>query len=281
MRQKPAKNDPRTPEQIRQHYEVEKELAGRLRQAPRQERRLLYAALYDELFRRVPQHPQLTRKKSPTDTARAVAEQMKLLGPFLTGDTVCIEIGSGDCSLSFEIARHVKKIYAIDVSVEITGLKNAPPNFQFILSDGCSIPVPPGSAQVAYSNQLMEHLHPDDALEQLHNIYSALASGGSYICSTPSSLTGPHDISKYFDARPTGFHLKEYTASELYRLFKKAGFSKVRAYVNPRGTYERFPVTLLRLCEWVVSRLPRRVRQWLVCRPRLRIWLNARLISVK
>jgi hypothetical protein len=52
----------RTAEQIREHYEIEKQLASRLRMAGKAERRTLYAALYDELYRRVPHHPQLTKK---------------------------------------------------------------------------------------------------------------------------------------------------------------------------------------------------------------------------
>ena len=61
----------------------------------------------------------------------------------------------------------------------------------------------------------MEHLHPDDALEQLQNIYSALVPGGIYLCITPNRLSGPQDVSRDFDMVATGFHLKEYTISEL------------------------------------------------------------------
>jgi predicted SAM-dependent methyltransferase len=51
----------------------------------------------------------------------------------------------------------------------------------------------------------MEHLHPDDAFEQLKQIYTALTPGGLYICTTPNRLTGPHDVSKYFDETAAGF----------------------------------------------------------------------------
>ena len=44
----------RTAAQIRAHYEIEKELASRLRGASKAERRTLYASLYDELFRAFP-----------------------------------------------------------------------------------------------------------------------------------------------------------------------------------------------------------------------------------
>ena len=50
----------RTREELRQHYDVERELADRLRTASKDERRTLYAEVYDELFKRVPLHPQHT-----------------------------------------------------------------------------------------------------------------------------------------------------------------------------------------------------------------------------
>ncbi len=49
--------DNRPPAMLRQHYEVEKELADRLRHATREERRILYGTVYDELYQRVPHHP--------------------------------------------------------------------------------------------------------------------------------------------------------------------------------------------------------------------------------
>ena len=59
------------PADIEHHYRVELELAGRLRAAPRAERLSLYGPLYDELFRRVPNHPQLTRKVSEAERRAA------------------------------------------------------------------------------------------------------------------------------------------------------------------------------------------------------------------
>src|SRR5437870_1414111 len=76
---KGRKEGQRTPQQIREHYDVERELAARLRHASKRERRELYARLYDELFRRVPHHSQLTQKSSPEQAARAVTRQMRFL----------------------------------------------------------------------------------------------------------------------------------------------------------------------------------------------------------
>lgn len=281
MKRKPWSDEIRTWAQIREHYEIERELAAKLMGASQRERRSLYSELYDDLYRRVPLHPQLTRKASPDEAARAVAAQMRLLRPFLGAGVTFLEIGPGDCALSLEVARSVKQVYGVDVSDAITSRLDTPPNFQLVLSDGCSIPVPQGAVNVAYSNQVMEHLHPDDALEQLANIYRALAPGGIYICITPNRLNGPHDVSRYFDEVATGFHLKEYTTGELRRLFRRAGFSSVRQSVGLKGRDFDLPVTLVTAMESAFSRLPAAARNSLSGMPLIRKVLGVRLVAAK
>lgn len=281
MTSNPDKSLSRTPEQLKKHYEIEKELAARLRNASVEERRVLYSAVYDELYRRVPDHPQLTRKTSNEEKSRNTAAQMKLLRRYLSTDTTFLEVGPGDCALSLEVARHVKQVYAVDVSDEITKGPAAPDNFRLVLSDGSSIPVPPNSVNVAYSNQLMEHLHPADAMVQLRGIYNALANTGIYICITPNRLTGPHDISSYFDATATGFHLKEYTVSELTNLFRQAGFSKSRVIVGARGIYVRSSVLLTILCEKLLDAVPYPLGKSRVLGRLFRLLLGIRIIGIK
>ena len=55
----------------------------------------------------------------------------------------------------------------MDVSARLSQNVRFPDNFEFIVSDGVTIPVPENSVSIAYSYQCMEHLHPDDAVEQL------------------------------------------------------------------------------------------------------------------
>jgi SAM-dependent methyltransferase len=229
-------------EQIKEHYELEKSLAKRLLNSTKQERQYLYTALYDELFTKISFHPQLSVKADPTAAAWIVSQRMPLIESFLTPDLIFLEIGPGDCTLSLEITKHVKKVYALDVSNEITKNLSLPDNFELIISDGCSIPLPDNSVNVAYSHQLMEHLHPDDAVEQLQAVCRTLVAGGTYICITPNRLSGPHDISQYFDEVATGFHLKEYTLSELYKLFRSAGFSNVSLYKSYKTTHLKIPL---------------------------------------
>jgi len=240
---------------VEHHYLVEVELAQRLRSAPRDERLGLYGQVYDELFRRVPNHPQLTRKVSEAERRKGVADRIATLRPFVGPDTVFLEIGAGDGSLTLAVAERARHCYALDVSREIlSGVQH--PKVETVLSDGCSVPVPPGSVTLAYSFQVMEHIHPDDALEQLRCLYEAIAPGGSYLCITPNRLNGPHDVSKFFDTVARGFHLKEYTTSELARLFRGVGFRRVEVYARTSGRVMRLPLAFVTGFEKMFELLP-------------------------
>jgi SAM-dependent methyltransferase len=276
----PRRTESRSPALLRQHYEVEKELADRLRHATREQRRSLYGLVYDELYQRVPQHPQLTRKASPELSRAGLVPQLRLLRRYLHPETVVLEIGPGDCALSFALAEQVRQVYGLDVSETITQRVSLPSNFKLILSDGTSVPLPPESVDVAYSNQLMEHLHPDDALEQLEGIWRALRPGGVYICITPNGLSGPHDISAHFDSVATGFHLKEYTVAELSRLFRKVGFRKVQTLIGRQGVCIPAPVAPVVGGEAILRLLPPGPRRALG-RTVGRAFLGIRLVGTK
>jgi SAM-dependent methyltransferase len=281
MIRKPIRGESRTEAQIREHYEIERELADRLRRATRDERRRLYSEMYDELFRRVPHHQQLARKASPELTMRGISWQIRLLKRSLNRDTTFLEIGAGDCALSLRICRFAKQVYAADVSKLISANESTPVNFRLFITDGVHIPLPNESVDFAYSNQLMEHLHPDDAWEQLRGIYEVLKPGGRYVCVTPNRLAGPWDISMYYDEVATGFHLKEYTVSELAEIFVKAGFRKVFAYAGARGVYIRFPVVPIVLVEKALEQLPLRYRSRIARSLGARIFLGIRLVGIK
>jgi len=244
----------RSKEQILEHYQVEKELAQKLRRASREQRRGLYTEVYDELLKRVRHHPLLHATRSAEDIERTVNEQLEHLAPYINRDTIFLEIGAGGCQLSLALTERVKRVIAVDVSNEITAHVRPPPNFELVISDGTNIPVPPGSVDVAFSNQLMEHLHPDDAAEQLREIYTALAPGGTYLCFTPNSMSGPHDVSRGFDPTATCFHLHEYTVSELDRMFRHVGFRHMQA-ILPKANV-RVPASALMALESCVGALP-------------------------
>jgi len=262
-RRRAAELDPvgRTTARLAAHYEIERELADRVRNSTHEERAELYSTVYDELFARVPDHPQLTLKESPETRRQRLAAQVRLVEDFLDRDATFLEIGAGDCALSLAVAPTVAEVYAVEVSETIAATAETPANFTLLISDGRSIPVPAGSVTLAYSNQLMEHLHPDDAGEQVHAIAAALKPGGAYLCLTPHRAFGPSDISAFFDEEATGFHLKEYTTAELSQLFRRAGFRTVRVLARVAGRRFSLPAAPFIVIERLVMRLPARVRR--------------------
>jgi SAM-dependent methyltransferase len=275
------KGETRTAEQLREQYEIERDLALRLRQGAPEERLRLYAATYNELFRRVAHHPLLLRKKDPEARRCDILSQYRRIRRFLCPDTHFLEIGPGDCGLSLVVAQEAFQVYAVDVTEEIKSSAAPPGNFKFILSDGISIPVAPETVTVAFSHQLLEHLHPDDALVHLRNVYRALSHGGVYVCLTPNALSGPHDISLHFDQVATGLHLKEYTNAELSSLFASVGFTKVRGMVSMKGHSLLVPVRVPLIMEWFVQRLPRRLGRELGARLPFRMLLGVQLVGYK
>src|ERR1700749_4225226 len=127
--------DNRTSAQIREHYELEKRLATQLREATRDQRRSLYRPLYDELLRKLPHHPLLQRRtteEANSDGAKLVAYELANLRPFLRKQHTYMEIGPGDCAVSLAVAKLVSKVYAVDVSAEITKNLDLPQNFTLV-----------------------------------------------------------------------------------------------------------------------------------------------------
>ena len=261
----------RTLERLRAHWEVERELAQRLLAADRQERSRLYGQLYDELFQRVPDHPQLVRRRDPAAHRAQIAEQESMVKRFLAPGETLLEVGAGDCALSLALAAYAGRVYAVEVSEEIAPAGALPENVSLLVTDGRSIPVDPGTVDVVYSNQLMEHLHPEDAREQLQNVFAALRAGGRYICLTPNRLLGPSDISQYFEPETaSGFHLREYSQTELRAILLQAGFARVDTLVTWGAAAAKAPIAPVLVAERVFGALPRRVRlrvkRWRVVR---------------
>jgi SAM-dependent methyltransferase len=275
------RGESRSHERLAAHYAVERRLADRLRAAKgTAERRALFATMYEELFREVPDHPRLLSKAASTDEReRDIDWDLAQLRDFLKPGCTFLEIGAGDCALSARAAAVAKQVYAVEICDQRRG--KLPDNVQLVISDGESVPVPAGVVDIAFSDQLMEHLHPDDAMSQLRNIHRALKPGGAYFCITPNSLYGPSDISAYFDDVARGFHLREYTLREVRAIFAQAGFPKVHVYVGARGWFLRCPGVLLEALETALGWLPARLRRRIADTQLLRAMLGLRVAAIK
>jgi SAM-dependent methyltransferase len=274
----------RTISQLRFHYEVEKKLAARLRGAKREERRRMYGQLYNQLYTQVKDHPLLQRKALSAEQLRrhqGIQSQLRFLHRFVRPASVFLEIGAGSCLVSIEVAKKVKRVIAVDVSDEITRRHDLPPNVELRIFDGVELPVEPGSVDLTYSHQVMEHIHPEDAFEQLRSVHRSLVAGGAYVCVVPNRISGPHDISRHFDEVATGFHMKEYTTSELALLLRRSGFCKTRSYVGAKGRYFAVPQLFLIAFEKVLDTMPFRIRATIGRRVPVRQLLEIRMVAWK
>ena len=283
MLRKIMKGEDRTEAQIRQHYEVEVELADKLRNSTPDQRKKekLYTSVYDEMFSKVTDHPLLLRKVSKEKIAKSIAWQLQLLNRFIHKNSTFVEIGAGGCGLSFKLCEVVKKVYAVDVSNILSDSQSIPDNFELIISDGVRVELDTESVDVVYSNQLMEHIHPDDATVQLADIFRILKPGGAYICITPNKVNGPWDISYYYDEFATAFHLKEYTNEELVALFKSIGFKTSKLYVGARGFYMRFPICITIWLEKLLMRFSVNLRAKIGRSLLFRSLLGVKLVAIK
>jgi hypothetical protein len=54
--------------------------------------------------------------------------------------------------------------------------------------------------------------------------------------------------------RATGFHLREYTAGDIRKLFVDAGFAEVRFYASARGRFLRCPYWVIAVLESTLGR---------------------------
>ncbi|WP_166442965.1 class I SAM-dependent methyltransferase [Phragmitibacter flavus] len=249
-------SDTRPIERIRVHYEVEKELASRLRHSTRAERPQLLGALYTELFARVPDHPRLTRTESPEASRRNVDNQMRLLRPFLESGDTFIEFAPGDCRLSFEAAKIAKRVIGIDISDQRAMSDRSPSNFELVVYDGETVPLPDGCADVIFSYQFLEHLHPDDVEPHFENVSRLLKPGGWYVFDTPHRLSGPHDVSRYFGKELNCFHFQEWTYGEMIKTLRRHQFGDTAIFRLGRPWKSGWVRSGVWLGEWLFDTVP-------------------------
>lgn len=226
----------------RRLFEMERDFHQRLvAENDRGRRKQLYSEFYERLtlfFRR--NDPQKTSFGSFSPTL------MPLLAPFIRGKVV-LDFGCGYGSATFEFGPHASTVIAAEVSrpmIEAMGatmrqkrLSNVVP---VLLADDPERALSRwlGAIDVFYSNDVVEHLHPDDMRDHLALAARLLRPGGLYICITPNRITGPHDVSAHFlpyHSKAQGAHISEYSYRELCEAFRAAGFVRFRTPITAAG----------------------------------------------
>lgn len=218
-----------TEEMILYHWELEKQLTQEILNSTPESRWETFEKCYTTLYK------ELYWLNCPDNYDHEVVDQtsqfsswQRLIGP---SAKKIYEIGSGKAELITYLAEQGYECKATEITRE-RGEKwsNNVSNLTWATSDGVHLEKfePENTYNVVISDQVIEHLHPDDLLDHFRGVFTILAPGGRYIFKTPHSYTGPSDISRVFNKeKPEGMHLREYTFRELFNYLKMSGFRRI------------------------------------------------------
>lgn len=189
-----------------------------------------YDRIYDDIRRTMPAGP--GGKKFSFGFVPDFIENRK----DLFQDRTVIDIGCGPGESTELISRYASFVYGLEYSSFI--LEEAKKeyrqieNIEFLAIEGIRLPFGDGSIDLAYSNDVVEHLHPDDAFMHFQEVLRVLRNDGKYYFWTPGSNSGPHDFTqnfylKGFGVGPMASHIREYSFAEMIEILKEAGYRKV------------------------------------------------------
>lgn len=225
-----APNADVTEAMILEHWRLERRLTDELLASTPETRATVFERCYSELYRSVP----WLREGSENGRTNRLAEHA--VWPLLIGPPPrdVYEVGSGDGSLARYLAALGYRCRATEITSE-RGDRTPETGLTWSATDGVKLDAfeAPRSFDAVISDQVLEHLHPDDLPTHLRSARALLRPGGRIAFATPHAYSGPHDISRVFalDA-PRGMHLREYTYRGLAPALEEAGFTDIRTLLR-------------------------------------------------
>jgi 2-polyprenyl-3-methyl-5-hydroxy-6-metoxy-1,4-benzoquinol methylase len=245
--------EPTTFEEWRQHhYEIEKKYARQILETPKgsdQRRQVFQQAYSDVIGNIIENYNPGGGETNYTDTVVGIVKS--LLSPSRKHTATIFDLGCGSGNLLMALAKDGYNVYGIDVSQ--ASIAQAKQDLsRFAISDhvehGDFLDYdPPAKFDVIVMDNVIEHLVPDETPDILAKCYEMLAQDGYLVVLTPHSFSGPHDVSKYFlpfGSKAEGFHLKEFSFTDMNEFLLDAGFQEVWGFpFHPRllGKYHLTP----------------------------------------
>jgi SAM-dependent methyltransferase len=212
------------------HWELEKTLTQRLLQSTPEARWETFEECYTTLYAELPWLNQIRESGSFPDPDLYYSDWLSVIG---SPPKRVYEVGSGKGSFVKYLAGLGYDCTGTDVTRERGKMfDSGTPGLKWGITDGVHLArfERPGTYDIVISDQLIEHLHPDDLVEHFQGALAILKTGGSYIFRTPHYCFGPSDVSRIFKCEKSeGMHLKEYTYQEIVAALRRAGFDDVRA----------------------------------------------------
>jgi len=222
-----APDAPISEEMILRHWELEKELTQKLLESTPENRFEVFEECYSKLYSELIWLNEYVKKNIPYSTMdRGFRIWLTLIGAPSTQRIY--EVGSGKAELISFLARNGYSCVATEITRE-RGKKYSEENVTWQNSDGVHFGTfeQHGSYDVVISDQVIEHVHPDDTQDHFRGVHEILKPNGKYIFRVPHRFTGPHDVSKVFKCeKALGMHLREMTFHETRKLINNSGFSK-------------------------------------------------------
>lgn len=272
-----------TEDHLRQHLIVELEVTRELLASSPEDRAEIFARGYARIYE------ELWWFNVAEDAAGVAAVDIRPWVAMIGPPCRVYEVGSGQGALARALAAAGYEVTASDISPERGGDREAEDGVTWAETDGVHLDrfAEPGSFDAVISDQVVEHLHPDDLVPHLRGAHALLRPGGVYAFRTPHGPTGPYDsgLAFGFDS-PLATHLKEYTFAERVAALREAGYAKVLAEQPRRGGSRpsaRYAEYLV-FAERQLDRLPLGVRRQVskrVLRDGLLFRRNAILAGVK
>jgi SAM-dependent methyltransferase len=224
--------DSLTIDMVLQHWKLEKDLTQQLLQTTPQNRKKVFYEAYNTLYNTL---PWLQKTGSINDVLpeQTYNERWAQLLGDVKGKTV-YEIGSGNGNLIRFLANKGALCVATEIS-ESRPDKQPMANLVWHNTDGTNLMEyeQKNHYDLVISDQVIEHLHPDDIYLHFKNVFGILKPGGRYVFYTPHYYIGPGDVSRIFGCIiAEGMHLKEYKYTEIYKVLKSTGFTGIDIPVN-------------------------------------------------
>ncbi len=212
-------------EEAKAQARLEGELTDRLLRSTPENRWAEFSDAYSRLFHELPWHS--------SDEKAEDLRDYRCWRALLGGAKKILEIGSGGGGLIRYLATQGLDCSGTEITQE-RGEKFVPRSegVDWQTMDGVNLShfVGENAFDAVLSDQVFEHLHPDDHLTHLTEARKILADGGRYILRAPHRSTGPRDLSEIFGLDKAVFlHLYEPDYAMMRDLCLQAGFDRVSA----------------------------------------------------
>jgi len=212
-------------------FQLERILRKRILLSSKEDRAAIVEQAYKELFERFTDHSVFLATQE--EAKRKGRLGSGLIIPLSKRGSNVLEVGCGRGDVLKALAERDRICTGIEISEHMLKLCNKL-DIKVVQGDADSLCFPTGSFDVVFSQEVLEHLHPEDVPMHFAEAFRVLRPNGILAVETPNRRTGPQDISRGFTRVAEGLHLKEWTVRELIQMFQKAGFVKVRGLLAPQ-----------------------------------------------